>query len=137
MVKFQLMRRHIGYLFIIYIMNKEITPAQVADFSSEFSNSKFWTKVKGMVSHAGKKLVYIALLLYYVMESSQVSYQQKALIISALGYLICPVDFVPDFIPVAGYSDDLTALVAVYKLVKNNITPDMEVRAKAKVESMF
>lgn len=118
-------------------MNKEITPAQIADFSSEFSNSKFWTKVKGMVSHAGKKLVYIALLLYYVMESPQVSYQQKALIISALGYLICPVDFVPDFIPVAGYSDDLTALVAVYKLVKNNITPDMEVRAKAKVESMF
>ena len=34
----------------------------------------------------------------------------KGVIIAALGFLISPLDFIPDLIPVAGYTDDALAL---------------------------
>lgn len=44
--------------------------------------------------------------------------RRSAIIIGALGYFILPLDFIPDAIPVLGFSDDLAALVAAYGYVK-------------------
>ena len=41
--------------------------------------------------------------------------RDKAIIIGALGYLISPLDAVPDAIPIAGLSDDLGVLLYVIK----------------------
>ena len=109
----------------------------VANFETEYSDSKFWNKVKTLVKKAGAEIVYMALLLYYVLKSPDVPYQQKLIIIGALGYLICPVDLIPDFIPVAGYTDDLAALAGAIAAVKANITPEIEAQAKAKANSLF
>lgn len=38
--------------------------------------------------------------------------KHKMIIIGALGYFILPVDLIPDFIPVAGFTDDAAALIA-------------------------
>ena len=110
---------------------------EMTNYQSEYSDSKFWTKVKALVKHAGKKIVYDALLLYYVLISPEVPYAQKSIIIGALGYLICPIDLIPDLIPVVGYTDDLAALAAAIAAVKSNITPAIEERAKNKVISLF
>jgi uncharacterized membrane protein YkvA (DUF1232 family) len=52
------------------------------------------------------------------LNSGSVSKTEKVLIIAALLYLISPVDFVPDWIPVAGLLDDagIAALVLDYVL---------------------
>ena len=34
----------------------------------------------------------------------------KTIVVSALAYLLCPVDAVPDFIPGVGLTDDLGSL---------------------------
>ena len=49
----------------------------------------------------------------------------------ALGYLISPLDFIPDLTPVFGYSDDIVAIT--FALVKVQGYIDDEVKAKAKV----
>jgi len=54
--------------------------------------------------------------------------------LAALTYLIMPLDFVPDFIPVAGFSDDLVALTAVISLWSNHITPSIRERARRKLD---
>ncbi len=41
----------------------------------------------------------------------------KALIIGAIGYIVLPVDLVPDFIPVVGYADDLASVAGVVTAV--------------------
>lgn len=110
---------------------------QLAEYSTEFSNSKFWDKLKRLFKHMGEKLVYNALLLYYVIESDDVPLKTKALIVAALGYLICPVDLIPDAILVVGFSDDLAAILAVVKAVSESITPEIKASATAKVRSIF
>jgi len=37
----------------------------------------------------------------------------KALIIGAIGYIILPIDLIPDMIPVIGYADDLASAAGV------------------------
>lgn len=64
------------------------------------------------------------------------SIKDKVMIFSALGYFILPVDLIPDIHP-GGYTDDMAALIACYKLVANNITPAVEVEAKAKMNEWF
>ena len=110
---------------------------QTAAYQSEYSDSKFWIKVKELVKKGGSEVVYLTMLLYYVLKSPDVSFDQKMLIMGALGYLICPVDLIPDFIPVAGYADDAAALTAAIKLVQNCITPEIKEQARSKAASLF
>ena len=45
-----------------------------------------------------------------MLQKPDVSAADKGIIIAALGYLISPLDFIPDPIPVAGYTDDALAM---------------------------
>ncbi len=54
-----------------------------------------------------------AFQLWDYLISGKSSTADKALIIAALLYLICPVDLVPDFIPVVGWLDDAAIATAV------------------------
>lgn len=48
----------------------------------------------------------------------------KKSIISILGgliYLLTPIDVIPDFIPIAGYVDDLFVLKLVYETIKKDL----------------
>ena len=78
---------------------------ELPDFMSykdKFSNSKFVEKIQRVAKRAGAKLVYVALILFYTLQSDKVSLKDKAMIVGALGYLISPLDVVPDAIPIAG-----------------------------------
>ena len=110
--------------------NDEFSVQTAERFEKEYSEEKFWDKLKRSAAKAGAAVVYVALQLYYVMLSGRVSLRDKALIIGALGYLILPIDLIPDAFLVVGFADDLTALMTVYRLVKTNI--DEEIRNKAK-----
>ena len=56
------------------------------------------------------------------------SLKDKAIIIGALGYLISPLDAVPDAIPIAGLSDDLGVLLYVLNKVWSSVDDDMKSR---------
>ena len=61
----------------------------------------------------------------------------KFVIIGALGYFIFPVDLIPDFIPVAGYTDDLTALMAALVMVAFYINEDTKKKARERLKVWF
>lgn len=106
-------------------------------YVDSFSQQKFVEKIARIAKRAGAKLVYAALLLYYTLMSKNVPTQDKALIIGALGYLISPLDIVPDAIPIAGLSDDLTALLYVLHKVWADIDEDIKDRAYKKLSTWF
>jgi len=106
-------------------------------YQSEYSDKKFWNKVASVAKKAGIKVIYAALLLYYVLEDPKVSTFDKAKIYGALGYFILPIDLIPDFIPVIGYTDDLAALIWAVHSVWTNITPEMKARAQKQLHEWF
>lgn len=55
----------------------------------------------------------------------------------ALGYFILPTDFVPDFIPAMGFTDDLAALAIAFKAVQSNISKEHRKSAKIKIAGWF
>ena len=107
------------------------------NYKNRFSPGGFVEKISRIAKRAGVKLVYASLILYYTLESDQVSLKDKATIIGALGYLISPLDVVPDAIPIAGLSDDLAVLIYVLNRIWGDVSEDVKAKAKAKLATWF
>jgi len=102
-------------------------------YQKDYSESEFWDKVRKVAKKAGVKVIYAALLLYYVLRNPATSAADRAKILGALGYFIIPMDLIPDFLPVAGYTDDLAALSWALYCVAKNITPEVKIQARQKL----
>ena len=106
-------------------------------YANKFSASDFVDKISKIAKRAGAKLVYAALILYYKLQSEKVSKADKALIIGALGYLISPLDAIPDAIPIVGLTDDVGVLIYVLRKVWVNVEPEIKDRAKERLTKWF
>lgn len=113
---------------------------QIPDFmkyKDSYSPSGFVDKISHIAKRAGAKMVYAALVLYYTLQSSNVPMRDKAIIIGALGYLISPLDIIPDAIPIAGLGDDLAVLLYVLKKVWGNVPEEVRNKAYEKLPKWF
>ena len=63
--------------------------------------------------------------------------KDKAIIIGALGYLISPIDVVPDAIPIAGLADDLAVLLYALGKVWSQVDDNLKDKAKEKLSKWF
>ena len=106
-------------------------------YSNKFTQKDFVEKISRIAKRAGSKLVYAALILYYTLQSDKVSKADKAIIIGALGYMISPIDVIPDAIPIAGLTDDLAVLLYVLKRVWTGIDPEIIAQAREKLSKWF
>lgn len=114
-----------------------MTPKNIEKYQDRYNEQDFIAKVTKAAKKAGIKVVYLALILYYVLKSPKVKMADKGKIWGALGYFILPIDFIPDFIPIAGYTDDLAALLWAFYSVAKNVTPEIESQAKQKLHDWF
>ena len=105
-------------------------------YSSKFTNGEFLEKIAKIAKRAGAKLVYIALVLYYTLQSDKVSIKDKAIIVGALGYLVSPLDVIPDAIPIVGLGDDLAVLLYVIGKI-GDVSEEIKEKAKSKLTKWF
>ena len=122
------------------IDNMERQQNELPEFMSykdKFTQSGFIEKISKIAKRAGSKLVYAALILYYTLQSESVSLKDKTMILAALGYLISPLDVMPDAIPIAGLSDDLGVLLYVLRKVWTDIPEDVKEKAHNKLTKWF
>lgn len=106
-------------------------------YKDDYTSEGFIEKISRIAKRAGAKLVYVALILYYTLQSNDVSIKDKAIIIGALGYLISPLDIIPDAIPIAGLGDDLAVLLYVVKKVWGEVPDSVREKAHAKLSKWF
>ena len=106
-------------------------------YSDKFSSKGFVEKISRIAKRAGSKLVYVALVLFYTLQSKEVSLKDKAIIVGALGYLISPLDVIPDAIPIVGLSEDLTVLVYVINKIWVDVPEDVKTKARTKLSEWF
>ena len=88
---------------------------------AKLSHDKAWGKFKQIKGF--KKLIESALVLYAIVLDGDTPLWVKTLAISALIYLIAPIDSIPDFIPISGLSDDLGVLVAALASLQSQVKP--------------
>ena len=112
-------------------------PADLSSYEKHFSFNGLMTKIKDTAKKAGLKAIYMALLLYYALESPTISTLDKAIIYGALGYFISPIDIVPDILPLIGLSDDIAVLAWAFSRVKHNVTDMTREKAKTKLKIWF
>ena len=115
-------------------VNEELKDQKYTEAYSEF---KLFEKIMKFAKNAGIKVIYLALLLFFTLQQSTTPKWAKNVIIGGLGYFIFPLDFIPDFIPIVGFSDDMIALVSVLVAVALYIDEDTKSKAKAKLHVWF
>lgn len=106
-------------------------------YGEYYDDNRFWKKVKRLAKKSGKTVLRPVLLLYYLMQDSNVSIKDKAYIIGALGYFVLPIDILPDFIFGLGYTDDLAVIGLLLKHLHNCITPEIEKMADSKIKELL
>lgn len=117
-------------------MNK-FSVETASEYERHYSEHGFWRKVRRVAARMGGKVLYPALQLFYLLQSKDVPAKAKTVVIGALGYLILPVDLIPDFIVALGFTDDLTALLVALRTVDKYLTPEINRQAKEQTERMM
>jgi uncharacterized membrane protein YkvA (DUF1232 family) len=92
----------------------------------------FWRKLRG----AATKLPFAEDLLaaYYCAFDRHTPRHVQITLIGALAYFVLPFDFIPDMLPVLGFTDDAAVLAATIKSVVSHLTPDHRKAARAALE---
>ena len=116
---------------------KKINENELRKYADNYSEEDLLHKISKFGAHIGLELLYKAAQLWCVLQKPEVPAKDKALIMGALGYLITPLDFIPDLTPVLGYSDDLVAITFALLKVQGYIDDEVKAEAKALLAKVF
>lgn len=106
-------------------------------YTNDFSDGKFWSKMKEVAKKIGLKATSYALILYYVLQKKEVPLADKMLITGCLGYFILPIDLIPDFIPIAGYTDDVAGMIFAIKKCMDYVDDEIKQNVSSKLVAWF
>lgn len=116
---------------------KKINENELSKYADNYSEENLLHKISKFGAHIGLELLYKVAQLWCVLQKPEVPAKEKALIMGALGYLITPLDFLPDLTPVLGYSDDLVAITFALLKVQGYIDEEVDARAKELLAKVF
>jgi uncharacterized membrane protein YkvA (DUF1232 family) len=109
----------------------------ISNSTTERKDTRLIAKLARHAMSAGRLVVRQALELYYAMKLPGTPKWAKAVIGGALAYFILPIDAIPDFLPVAGYCDDLGVLAAALATVKLYVTDEARQLAAHRITQWF
>lgn len=115
----------------------KINENELRKYTDNYSEENLLHKISKFGAHIGLELLYKVAQLWCVLQKPEVPAKDKALIMGALGYLITPLDFLPDLTPVLGYSDDLVAISFALLKVQGYIDDEVKAEAKALLAKVF
>ena len=115
-----------------YKSNQKIYEAEVIESSTLDSNI-----ILKILIRAGRSIAKPALEVLEMAIDPLTPTNVRISLIASLAYLIMPLDLLPDFMPVVGFSDDFVALTAVLSIWSRYITPAIRIRAEKKLNKLF
>jgi uncharacterized membrane protein YkvA (DUF1232 family) len=90
------------------------------------------TKLGNLASNSKvKKLaepvqVFIRMIRAHIKGTHKMSLSTLGMIVLAMVYFLSPIDFIPDFLGIIGFADDLSVVLAVYAKVKDEVDAFLE-----------
>ena len=104
-------------------------PADRMAEDRESVRRRFWIKFKRVMS----KLPFAEDLLsaYYCAFDKETPRHVQAALLGAIAYFVLPFDFIPDMLPVLGFTDDAAVLATAIRMVATHIKPEHRDAARA------
>lgn len=81
----------------------------------------FWDKLKRTATYI--PFAEDATAAYYAAFDAKTPLRVRATLLAALAYFVLPFDFLPDLIPLVGFSDDAALLMGAIKLLSEHVRP--------------
>jgi len=104
-------------------------PAEQLAKDRESVRKRFWIKLKRVV--AGLPFAEDLLAAYYCAFDKQTPRHVQVALLGAIAYFILPFDFIPDMMPILGFTDDAAVLATAIRLVATHIRPEHRDAARA------
>ena len=110
-------------------------PADELAKDPESLRRRFWKKLK----RVAVRLPFAEDLLsaYYCAFDKETPRHVQAALAGALAYFVLPFDFIPDMMPVLGFTDDAAVLATAIRLVATHITLDHRDAARAALKRVI
>lgn len=115
----------------------KINEKALLTYQDKFSKNNLLLKLQHYGRDIGLTVLYNVLQLWYVLQKPEVPAKNKAVIMGALGYLITPLDFIPDLTPILGYNDDAAAILFALYMVRQYVDDEVKAQAKARLAKIF
>ena len=104
---------------------------------STFTDNKLKRWLTRYTKSLGQKFVYSALLLFYAYKRSDTPSWAKNIIIGALGYVLAPIDSIPDLTPFLGFTDDLGVMTFGLVSIACYVNDEVRVKAREQLKAFF
>jgi uncharacterized membrane protein YkvA (DUF1232 family) len=110
----------------------DFEPAEQLAKDPERVRRSFWIKIKRVAA----KLPFAEDLLaaYYCAFDRETPRHVQAALLGAIAYFVLPFDFMPDMLPVLGFTDDAAVLATAIRMVASHIRPDHRDAARAALQ---
>ncbi len=109
-------------------------PADRLAEDRESVRRRFWVKFKRVVAQL--PFAEDLLAACYCAFDRQTPRHVQAALLGAIAYFILPFDFIPDMLPVLGFTDDAAILATAMRMVATHITPEHRDAARAALKRM-
>lgn len=106
-------------------------------YEEHYSENGFWSKIGSAFKKLGERAICQIFALYYVAKCDRVTTADKMLITGVLGYLILPIDFIPDLAPMIGYTDDMAAIGGLLVKLSGYVDDDIVDEVYDAVNNLF
>ena len=94
----------------------------------------FWPKLRRIAGRI--PFVDELVAAYYCAIDPATPMRAKAVLMGALAYFVLPIDVVPDFVALFGFTDDAAVVYAAVKMVAKHITPVHRDKARAALNKL-
>jgi uncharacterized membrane protein YkvA (DUF1232 family) len=94
----------------------------------------FWRKLQRLAAQL--PFTEDLLTAYYCAFDRQTPNHVRAVLLGALAYFVLPFDFLPDVLPIVGFTDDAAVMAGAIRLIWSNIQPAHREAARDALERL-
>lgn len=106
-------------------------------YQKSFSSGKLFLNLPKYLKALGIKSIYTVLLLFNAYQRKETPAWAKNIILGTLGYLLSPIDGIPDVTPFLGFTDDMGVLSFGLVSIACYINDDVRVSARKQLGKWF
>ncbi len=104
-----------------------------SSYRKYYSEGKLRRKLFALPRQGRDELLEQLMILWTLLSAPETPRAIRLVLVGVLGYLILTVDLCPDFIPIAGWADDVAVIASALSYVHSFVTDSLKEQAKTKL----